>query len=221
MRIEGIVADLDGTLYPFPENKNDIFSNAVARAACNLGFEGGYEKARALASSSWQKYGSEIAVFVEEFGMDQAAIFIEAHDIGSAEMIKHVQPLRSIFDTFNRMSQHDRVAILTHASHIWAMRFVQHLGLGDIIAERNVLALDHPKINFVTKDRGPETFDIAAKAIDVDPRNIVVFEDSIGNLEHAADLGMHTVYVHWGKPKDTLPPYVRSQVATPCKFIIK
>ena len=104
MHIEGIIADLDGTLYPFPENKNDIFSDSVARAACNLGFDGGYEKARALASASWRKYGSEIAVFVEEYGMDPTSLFIETHDIGSAEMIKHVHPLRSIFDTFNKMS---------------------------------------------------------------------------------------------------------------------
>lgn len=213
--IQGVIFDLDNTLYQKPPENNDIFARAAARSALSLGFRSTYEKALELARKSGEQYKSEISVFWREHGIDQKEIFRESHRVGVEFMRQAISRDQGLCDAFNHIAAGVKeVLILSHGSQAWVEQLTEHLGYAPALKPNRAFGLDHPMINYRTKDAGPEAFVLAASIMGLNPDKIAVVEDTSANLLHAHALGMQTVHVHWGSPVAPPLTHVHCQVAS-------
>lgn len=212
--IEGLVFDLDNTLYENPPTKDRIFAEAMALAVRKLGFPGTHEEALAVAGQSYKDHGNEIEGFVEKFGMDGQEIYHAQHEVGTGLMIAALQPDPSITKAFNELAKDYKLLIVTHATQHWADRLMDHLQLTPSLKPGHILALDHPVIDYNKKNAGIEVFRRAASYLGLPVNKLAIMEDTIDNLRHPHDHGMQTVFINWGKPKEGLPAHVHNQVPT-------
>ena len=211
-RIKGLVFDLDNTLYRDPANKNSIFSQAAARAALQMGAGMSFVDAVRMAEQSYADHESEAVAFCRAFGFDKKRFYHHVHEFGVELMLQAIHPVQAYKEAFNRLSITLDVRILTHGSQRWAERLVAHLGYHAVLREDCLLGLDHPKIADRRKDQGPEVFEAVASIMGLDPKEICVVEDTLDNLIIPHQMGMQTVYVHWGKALLEEPDYVTAQV---------
>lgn len=212
--IKGVIFDFDNTLYENPPNKDDIFAEAMALSVLKLGFPGTHQEALAVARQSYLDHGSEVAAFVENYGMDERAIFHAQHEIGTPLMAQALKPSPVITAAFNKLARNYDLLIVTHATQHWADRLMAHLKLSSALKSGRILGLDHPVVDYNRKNEGPEVFERAASYLGLSINQLAVIEDTVGNLLHPHKKGMQTVFVNWGKPKDNMPVHVHHQVAT-------
>ena len=196
--IQAVILDLDGTLYKFPDNKDELFQIAVAQSSMELGFNGSYEDALAIAQDSGREYGSEQTLFVKEHGLNKRDLFVRAHEVGSHLFTQALKPDAKISQAIKTLAENRDIAILTHSADNWARRLLNHLQIAPEIKTDRILALDHPEIDFRTKGDFAEVFEIACGKMGVAPETCAIFEDSVNNLRHPHDMGMQAVYVNWG-----------------------
>lgn len=219
--IQGIIFDFDNTLYENPPNKDDVFAQAIAQAVIKLGFPGTQAEAVEKALHSYKTHGSEIAVFEKDYGMDERAVFLGQHSAGAPLMAQAIAPRPSLTDSFNKLSGHYELLVLTHGTQEWADQLLAHLELSPALKSTHILGLDHPAVGYKRKNDGVEAFQIAADVMGLPLKNLAVIEDSMGNLLHPHKAGMQTVYVNWGKPAQKLPEHVHVQVETITNLVPK
>jgi putative hydrolase of the HAD superfamily len=212
-RIRGLVFDLDNTLYCYPENKNSIFAHAAARAALQMGAGMSFADAVRMAEQSYVDHESEAVAFCRAFDFDRKRFYHHVHEFGVEFMLQAIRPVQAYKEAFNRLSTALDVRILTHGSQRWAERLVAHLGYHAVLREDCLLGLDHPKIADRRKDQGPEVFEAVAGIMGLRPDEMCVVEDTLDNLIIPHQMGMQTVYVHWGKALPEKPAFVTAQVS--------
>lgn len=199
--IKAEIYDLDNLLYRDPENKNEIFLAAAIEAACQiLGAERKVE-IESAASRSYARYGTDFAVFVEEFGVEERVIHPLYHSLAMADIFAKISPDPEIQGHMeDRLRAGLPVSIITHGSQEWLRYALNKLELERFFPENCVFAVDHPAIDYKYKNLSLHAFSVASEAMGItDLTKIRFYDDSRSNLEMAHRGGIETVWVHWGQ----------------------
>ncbi len=210
--INGIIWDLDGTLYRYNAARRDVFCRAAARAArlCGVPEDEDLIFTRTMEAPHSHAF---VDVWQRDYGMDRVKFHHLYHDIKDMGLVSvRVEGLAGALRCV-AVAQ----IILTHASRQWARRMLAHLGLADIFPDDRVIVFED--VDFIGKHQSAAPFERALARLDRAASQVAVVEDSAANLQHAHALGMRTVLVHYGRPLEPVPDYVQEQYGTACDFI--
>jgi len=151
-KIDGIIWDLDNTLYRFTEEFRHQCNVAAAKAAHAQGINLSYDDTFKLAQKSEEEHGYSIHLYVAHHGFSYASLHVPFHDNideTSIEMIEGVaEGVRAI-----KKPQ----AILTNASRGWAHRVLKHMGLSDLFPDELITASED--VDFQVKSMSPIGFE--------------------------------------------------------------
>lgn len=209
--VDGIVWDLDNTLYRFNEAVIHAFDFALARAAIEEGARLELATAVAMAEKSRLAHGYSGAVFVREHGVDDVRLHHAYHRYLDETILDRNAELATLFAATNL-----RHALLTHSSGAWARKALRHLGLDPWFDDAHIVALED--YGFEYKHAGPAGFARIVDRIGIEPERLLFVEDTQRNLAIPYDLGMTTVFIHHGRPA-SLPPYVHHAFASPLDLL--
>ncbi len=195
--LEGVIFDLDGTLYPF-ENSNNYYqsnlylcmrSNAITYLSNSLSVS--IDKSRLIFDYILQRYNGELSLGMEkEFGINRYDWFENTWQVDPTKVIK-------VFDS--RLVEKIqnlpyKIVLLTAAPKVWTEIVLEYLGLK--------LAFGDNIVTGESDIRKPNksAFLNAAEKISILPQNIV----SIGDQEKtdilpAKNLGMKTIRIGDGE----------------------
>ncbi len=135
--IEGIVWDLDNTLYRLEDAVKHAFHHAIAHAAIDAGVELSLEEAVRLANQSFADHGYSGRVFVKDFGIDDVWLHHRFHDHLDETIIGKNAELDELF--YKTGLRH---GLITHGSGKWARKVLTRLGLREWFPEDCILALE-------------------------------------------------------------------------------
>lgn len=195
--INGIIWDLDGTLYRYDDVFRHACNLAAARTAIDLGLNMPFDEAVALATRSEREYGSSFRLFADH-GLTYMDFHHPYHDAVDTTILQINLQMRDTLAALNIP-----MVILTNASRPWALRTVAHLQLHDLFTESNVLAFED--VGHESKAASPAGFKRALEIIGTKAQETLMVEDLARNLVHAKKLGLTTALVHHGQvPEDSL-----------------
>lgn len=213
------IFDLDNSLYPDPKNKYARYEIAAARAALNCGVPLSYEQAHAKAGQSYKDHGSELTVFINEYGIDSSHITEVYHEEAFKIFEEEIATSDELRDAFNAIAPGDKV-ILTHSTTHWALPVIKRLGIDANIDPDHILALDDPRIQFKRKDADIEPFEVALQLLGAKPEEVTMVDDVADNHIIPHQMGMHTLLIHWNEEGDvSAPEHVKSQAHNPAQYI--
>ena len=190
--IQGIIWDLDGTLYRFDELFKDACNRAAAQAASTILARYTYEEAYVRTVQSEIDHGFSLRWFHDETGLPFEDMHFLYHDSVDEKVIARNDEMADALRALHLPS-----VILTNASRGWVTRILKHLGMDDLFDENLILALEDA--DFVPKGRGTTGFERALSILNIDPANVLMVEDLPKNLEVAKSTGMKTALVHHGQ----------------------
>jgi putative hydrolase of the HAD superfamily len=205
--IDGIVWDLDNTLYRFDDALVESFHIAMAKAALDSGLVMDLQTAIGIARRSYIERGMSSKIFTEDYGVPFAAIHHSFHHHISEKMIAANEETREAFAQLDV-----KHAIITHASKEWALRVLAHLGLSGWFSLERVFGLE--SVNFKRKDDSREPFTAALGAMDVVPERAMMVDDLIPNLRIPHEMGLTTVFLHHGRVPETTPDFVDASLSS-------
>lgn len=231
--IDGLIFDLDHTLYSLAAAREEMFVRASIEAALELAQEMGDPLTRAEAEAilqnakEWQR--ADMQKLIHERGYSEERLFdiFNRHAFGNVKpaMEKGMDPeLAATLAPWK-----GKAVIITHASRYWAEQAVELLGLQDIFPPERIIALNDPAIAFQGKDKSTVAFDAALDILGLPPERVAMVEDTSKNLVIPHDLGMTTVLLTWGKAiepsdhphvdqfHDTAADFVRSLMPPPSR----
>lgn len=130
------IFDMDGTLYQFDKKKgqeftnsrfgNDIQQNVHSFFARKFGLSP--EEAITEHKRVSNKFNGEVSLGLEsDFGIDRAEYFAATWNLDPSAYIDKNPNLRDLI-----MQLHGRIALLTAAPRIWAVRVLAHLNVEDV-----------------------------------------------------------------------------------------
>ena len=213
------IFDLDNSLYPDPKNKYARYEIAAAKAALNCGVPIQEEQARVLAAQSYQDHGSELTVFINDYGIDPALITEVYHEEAFKIFEEEIGTSDELRDAFNAIAPGDKV-ILTHSTTQWALPVIKRLGIDANIDPNNILALDDPRIQFKRKDADIEPFEVALQLLGARAEEVTMVDDVADNHIIPHQMGMHTLLIHWKDQDDAnAPEHVQNQAHNPAQYI--
>lgn len=216
--IQGIIFDLDNTLYRHGDRRFELYALATAQAALNLGLKATFRQAKRIASKSNAETGNEFTHFTSVYGLPARELLHEYDKIAVKIFPNYVEAVEGLADKFNRLSGARQRAVLTHSSSHWMEPMIKHVGLGDVFRSDMLFPQDDPRIDYRKKSESREVFEAIAREMHLPPEKIAVVEDTAKNLVIPHELGMYTVLVTWGKPVPVLP-HVSEQVDTVADFL--
>ena len=198
----GILWDLDNTLYRVNSvMEKSFFNTAVAHAVREWGLDLSLDIAIAMAHESFEKTRFSARVFVDQYNIP----FQDLHFL----IDKHLdhKTINACDDT-RRLFQMCPVdhALITHAARRWGLTVLNHLGLSDFFPEDRVFGFE--TYEFQSKANSPKSFEMALAAMNKNPDQSIMVEDTVENLRVPHDMGMTTILVHHGKVPDMLPDFV-------------
>lgn len=195
--IEGIVWDLDGTLYRYDVLFKQACNLAAARTAIDLGLEMALDEAVDLATRSEELYGSSFRLFAER-GIKYDEFHHPYHRAVDTTILRKNAEMRIELQSLGMP-----MVILTNASRDWALRTLDHLELTDIFTEKNILSLED--VSYKSKSTSPDGFFKAIGLLNLPASSVLMVEDLAANLIHAKALGMTTALVHHGASVEAAP----------------
>lgn len=217
--IQGIIFDLDNTLYRHGDRRFELYALATAQAALNLGLKATFRQAKRIAVKSNAATGNEFTHFTSVYGLPARELLHEYDKIAVKIFPNYVEAVEGLADKFNRLSGARQRAVLTHSSSHWMEPMIRHVGLGDVFRSDMLFPQDDPRIDYRKKSESREIFEAIAREMHLPPEKIAVVEDTAKNLVIPHELGMYTVLVTWGKPPDHPLPHVDEQVDTVSDFL--
>lgn len=204
---EGLILDFDGVFYSYEPHVVAVYAASAARAAIQCGVPQTYDNLYAdfclrpdphAFSEAWQV----------EHGLDILKYHHAYHDdIPVADAIGQHQPATAAFSQL--ADKKVPMVILTHGSRPWVKRVLAHIGLPDFLPDTYIIGFEHT--NRVKKNESAAPVQQAAALLGIAPDRLGMIEDSHNNLVYAHELGVHTGYVHYGKPLAPQPAHVRHQ----------
>lgn len=204
--IEGIIWDLDNTLYRGGAVVDHAVSLAQARAAISRGADLEMDEAVRMAQESYEHNGFGGQVFIDRYGIDLHDFHIEYHGLIDEKIIEKSHETARRFEAIARNH-----ILITHASRGWAQRVLDHLGLLKWFPPERILAMED--YNFRRKNECPSSFTQALSRLGTPPDCTMMVEDLPRNLRIPHEMGLTTVYIHHGRKNDPLPPYIDYAVA--------
>lgn len=200
-QIEGIIWDLDNTLYRFEGDFEQLCHVAAARAAVKNGLDLSHEDALLLCHKSYEEYGHSYRLFIEEYQIDQRKIHFDFHSFIDEKLIGKSLDLIALFE--KTALKH---TLVTHASREWAARALAHIGLKDFFPDSKIIPAEDT--GFARKSESRQPFEKALALLDLAPAQTVVVEDIAANLRIPHEMEMGTVLVHYGQPPDPMPFFI-------------
>ena len=210
--LTGMLWDLDNTLYRLDELLSDTFNVAISKAAIDAGLPLSFEDAVAMARTSYEKTGYSGRYFVEQYGLDRNALHFAFHDHLDEKVIAVSLELQAQLDRASLSH-----ALITHGARGWAMRVLAHIGLRHHFPEDRVFALED--MGYEKKHESPRPFIAGLRALNMDPRHVVMMEDLAENLVIPHRMGMGTVWLHHGRVPDVVPSHVDFTCANAVEFM--
>lgn len=211
---EGIIWDLDNTLYRFEGDFEHLCHVAAAKAALNAGVDMTHEEAFEICLESYDLHGNSSHLFVEKYRLDKQQMHYDFHRFINIDekLIKKSVELIELFAKINLTH-----VLVTHASGEWAHRALTHLGLKEFFPDNKIIPLE--STNFKNKSDSRVPFEMALGLLDLLPERAVVVEDMSANLRIPHDMGLGTVLVHYGKPPVPMPDYINMDCNNAIEFL--
>lgn len=226
--VKGFVFDFDGVFYAYkfiPGDLNSLCDTIMAKAATALLKSHGLTLtlAKRLAHQGYEDHGDAITglcswaqeneVEPESFKAD---LFAEYHKNLQTALLKlspHIFENRRDLQSAFKLSQGlVKNGIATHscATHI-AHPFLASMGIRQYFEDAAVIGLANG--DYTLKHTGPRLIELACDAMGLHPDDIAFVEDTPRNLKTFKDKypSAVTIYIHHGRPLDTLPDYINVQ----------
>jgi len=190
-KINTWVFDLDNTLYPASDN---VFAQVEVKmrefVADFLNVD--QDEAYRIQKKYFHEYGTTLRGMMTCHDMDPAPFLNYVHDID----VNKVVPSPKLEEALTQLS--GQKYIFTNASTAHAERILSRLG---VRAHFDGI-FDIVDAGYLPKPN-PGIYDLFLEKFGVDPQRSIMVEDMACNLEPAADLGMHCLWVKtdtkWGK----------------------
>lgn len=199
--LEGVIWDLDNTLYRFEGDFEQLCHVAAARAAIRNGLGMSEEEALSLCLQSYEEYGHSYRLFIERYQIDQRRIHFDFHSLIDEKLIRKSLELVDLFESIKI-----RHALVTHASAEWAARALRHIGLKKFFPDELIIPAE--ATNFMRKSESRVPFAQALGRLGLGSDKIAVVEDIAPNLRIPHEMRLLTVLVHYGQKPENLPDYV-------------
>lgn len=199
---QGILWDLDNTLYPSNHAVHSTFNEAVARAALEFGVPMTFEEAVQLATSSFMKHRYSGLEFVTNYGIPFPDLHHMVDKFLDTSLISRCGDTCELFTSHKGMDH----ALITHASRKWALQILKNIGIENWFPEHRVFAFEN--YDFESKARSRRPFEMALASINRNPEDCMMVEDTIENLKVPFEMGITTVYLHHGELPREIPDYV-------------
>lgn len=185
-RVRALLFDLDGTLVD-AESQTD---QAVEAIAARHGIAGFRLPASETHGRTWAHTANEIrrragiATPADELAAELLAYWNEA--------TADVKPLPGAADALRAAAAHNlKLAVVSSSPHAVIDRFLEKLGATNLVDSRARIGGDEVR----NGKPDPEGFLSAARVLDVDPAEALVFEDSWAGLLAAQAAGMRSMFV--------------------------
>lgn len=201
LKPQGILWDLDNTLYRLDDTIERAINLAVAKAAVSLGAGLTVEEAMKLAHQSWLEHRHSAHYFIVHYGFALADIHHETDRMLSGTLVRKCHETRDLFGRLDMAH-----ALITHAARPWALRTLEHLELKPWFPDAQVFAYED--FGFESKARSRRSFTEALAAIGRAAEDTLMVEDTVENLRVPHEMGLTTILLHHGQKKDAYPPYV-------------
>jgi FMN phosphatase YigB (HAD superfamily) len=210
-RINWVIWDMDGVLYPYTQPLIDTFRQAACNAVrkvVNPNLSDG-EIMFTLAESS-KKYGGSFEALAKK-GYDHDKIQQLHHRNLNHNLIPRDRELIKAFARASR--QGISHGILTQSVVCWRDKVLERTGLQCFFDKRHCITGD--MVNYMKKSQSPEAFKKILDATKAAPEETAFIEDTAKNLKHAYALGMYTIHINRGKPLDVIPEYINYHCPEP------
>lgn len=188
--IEGIIWDLDGTLYRFSDAFEQACNIAAARTAEKLLPDLTFEDALKVAEESYNEWGFSGRHFVDRYGIHYPDYHFLYHDAIDETIIEKNDAMLAALQKLDLPS-----ILVTHASRRWADRALTHLMMRDYFP--HIIALEDTDFDGKAYTTAP--FIKALELLNLTPEKVLVIEDSARNLIKPKEMGMTTAYIDHGK----------------------
>ncbi|PZQ47056.1 MAG: hypothetical protein DI551_04040 [Micavibrio aeruginosavorus] len=193
--IEGVIWDLDGTLYRYDHLFIEACNIACAHTAIELGAKLDFDSALALARKSFEDKGNSSHYFCEYHGIDYRDLHTPYHDRVDISIIAKNAEMIAALEAIDKP-----MVILTNASRNWVRRILEHTGMDHLFVDQKIVALED--VDFKAKAHHKDGFQMGLSALHKKATQVLMVEDLPRNLPHAKEMGMTTALVHHGKIPD-------------------
>lgn len=201
---QGILWDLDNTLYRLNEALDRSYNNAVAYAVIEWGLDIDYDAAFKIAEDGWREKRFSARYFIDHHKIPIRDLHFLVDKHLNHKLIEKCEETCRLFA--GNPASH---ALITHAARRWGITVLDHLGLTPWFPDHAVFGYE--TYDFASKAESRKSFEMALTAINKNPSDCLMVEDTMENLRVAHDMGMTTVLVHHGKVPDSTPDFVHHQ----------
>lgn len=212
-QIDGVIWDLDNTLYRFEGDFEHACHIAAAKAAVKAGLDFDYDQALELCFQSYETYGHSYMIFIKEYGVEHKKIHFDFHTFIDEKLIRGEMELIALFER----APLDHV-LVTHASREWAARALDHIGLRKFFPDERIIPAE--EVDFERKSSSRVPFEKALGLLGLEASRVIVVEDIAENLQVPRSMGLDTVLVHYGQPPLPMPDYVGHDYNNAIDFLI-
>ncbi|PCI00825.1 MAG: hypothetical protein COB76_02695 [Alphaproteobacteria bacterium] len=198
--IEGIIWDLDDTLYSVTEGLHESMRNSAAQTVIDLGHPITFEDALRLAEESQEVHRLTFKMLIDKFDIEHKDLHLPFHAGMDHNVITPCPDLPTIFE----QNPHIKHTLMTHASREWGMRMLDHLGIADFFDPKAVFGLED--MDFEKKETSDRAAKTCLSAIGVNAENAAFAEDRDWNLTIPHQMGLTTILIdHPSQPTELLP----------------
>ncbi len=199
--VQGMIWDLDNTLYRFDKAFEQACNIAAARTVQKLIPSITYEEALATAEQSYAEHGYSGKKLVEQYGIVYSDYHFLYHDTIDETILEKNDAILMALEEIDLPN-----VLITHASRRWAERTVRHLSMEAYFPSNRIIALEDT--NFEGKAYSREPFIKGLELLNLPPEKTLVVEDTAKNLIRPKEMGMTTVLIHHGNPPQTGDDYI-------------
>ncbi len=211
--IQGILWDLDNTLYRLDKAVEDAFNLAIAKAAIGHGVDLSLDEALALSRESFRIHRYSGYEFINRYNIAQRDMHFMTDSHLDRGLVKKCEQTCDLFS--HHSFDH---ALITHSARPWATDIIDRLGLRPWFPDHRVFAYENYDFESKAKSRRP--FEMALSSINQNPEDTVMVEDTLENLKIPHEMGMKTVFLHHGRiPDGVLPDFVDHHCANAREFL--
>lgn len=213
MAIDGVIWDLDRTIYNPRSGFYPDCDLAAAKAALQLGYDKGQDLAMAVATRSWEEYGVPYELFIKEHKFDRNAMIDKWYENIDSSLITECHNPDFVSQMSKSTKQH---AILTRSSTRWAHYILDLLaGYKDFFQDAYIIGSE--KINYAEKHNSLVPFQYMSRLMNIPLSKLAMVEDTSKNLKIPQQVGMKTVFITNGK--DIQSDYAQISFEKPCQVI--
>lgn len=203
-QIQGIIWDLDNTLYRFTDGFYRSCTEAAAAAAKEVGINLSYEDTLKLAERSEEEHGYSMHGYVTEHGISYASLHFSFHQRIDENVVQPIKGLKGALENLTIPQ-----VILTNASRCWADRVLKHIEIQHLFPTEKIIPMED--VNFEPKARSDKGFKKALDILNLPAPNVLMVDDLDRNLMIPYNMGLQTVYMHHGDPMTELPDFIHDQ----------